>query len=155
MLTDDMKRDLVSELATAQTRQAACIEAMQIVQRRTGWVSDETIAAIADFLDMSIEELESVATFYNHIYREPVGKHVILICSSVTCWILGYETLKEHIRTKLGIGLGETTEDGMFTLIPIQCLGACDKAPSMMIDDILYVHLTPEKFDSIVESYRN
>ncbi|HMK34847.1 MAG TPA: NADH-quinone oxidoreductase subunit NuoE [Desulfomonilaceae bacterium] len=154
MLTDDMKRDLLAELAHSRTSQSACIEAMQIVQRHLGWVSDETICDIAEFLDMTPEELDGVATFYNHIYRKPVGRHVILICDSVCCWIMGYRGLREHITSRLGIDLGETTKDGLFTMLPIQCLGACDKAPALMIDGKLYTDLTAEKFDMLIESYR-
>jgi NADH-quinone oxidoreductase subunit E len=154
VLTDEMKQELQAEIDRSETRKAACIEAMQIVQRYLGWISDESLCDIADFLKMTPDELEGVATFYNHIYRKPVGKHVILICDSVCCWILGYEGLQQHIGKSLGIQLGETTPDGLFTLLPIQCLGACDKAPAIMIGDELYTDLTPDKFDEIIASYR-
>jgi NADH-quinone oxidoreductase subunit E len=153
MLPDDIKRDLMSELAHSENRQAACIEAMQIVQKRTGWVSDQAIRDIAEFLEMTAEELEAVATFYNHIYRKEIGAHVILICESVSCWILGYESLLEHIIKKLGINLGETTPDGLFTLIPVQCLGACHEAPAIMIDGKLHTNLDGQKFDELMRSY--
>ncbi len=153
MLTDDMKRDLITEIANSETRQSACIEALQTVQKHSGWISDETIRDIAAFLDMNPAELESVATFYNHIYRKPVGKHIILICDSITCWILGYERLLGHIKSSLGIGPGETTADGLFTMVSIQCLGACDEAPAIMIDETLYTKIDPERFDEIVKSY--
>jgi NADH-quinone oxidoreductase subunit E len=103
---------------------------------------------------MTPDELDGVATFYNHIYRKPVGKHVILICDSVSCWIMGYDGLREHITSRLGISPGETTEDGLFTLLPIQCLGACDKAPALMIDGKLFSDLNAEKFDKLIEQYR-
>lgn len=154
MLTDDMKRDLLAELAHSRTKRSACIEAMQIVQRYLGWVSDETLCDIAEFLDMTPHELDGVATFYNHIYRKPVGKHVILICDSVSCWIVGYENLLQHITDRLDITLGETTQDGLFTLLPIQCLGACDEAPALMIDGRLYTHLTSATFDDLIEKFR-
>ncbi len=154
MLTDNMKRDLMAELANSETTQSACIEAMQIVQKYVGWISDETIKDIAEFLNMTTAELDSVATFYNHIYRKPVGKHIIQVCDSVACWILGYEALLEHIKQTLAIGWGETTKDGLFTLVPIQCLGACDEAPAMMIDEKLYTKLDAAKFDEIVKTYR-
>jgi NADH-quinone oxidoreductase subunit E len=154
MLTEDMKRDLMAELATAETKQSACIEAMQIVQKYHGWISDETLISIADFLDMTPDELDGVATFYNHIYRKPVGKNVIMICDSVTCWILGYENLLAHLKNRLGIGLGETTTDGMFTLVPVQCLGSCEKAPAFMINDVLYTNLDAGRIDEIILQYR-
>lgn len=154
MLTEEMKREIEAEFDHCETKQAACIEAMQIVQRYRRWISDESIRDIAEFLHMTPDELDGVATFYNHIFRKPVGRHVILICASVACWIMGYEGLREHITDRLGIGLGETTRDGMFTLLPIECLGACDKAPALMIDGELYTDLDPARFDAILEGYK-
>jgi NADH-quinone oxidoreductase subunit E len=94
-----------------------------------------------------------VATFYNLIFRKPVGKHVILLCDSVSCWIMGYTRLREHLQSRLGIRLGETTADGQFTFLPIVCLGTCDHAPAMMIEDELYRDLDPEKLDAVLELY--
>ncbi len=155
MLTDLMKRELLAEIDRTETRQAACIEALQIVQRHLGWISNETLREIADFLNMTPDELEGVATFYNHIHRKPVGRHVILVCDSVVCWIEGVEEILEHIRATLHIEPGETTSDGLFTLLPVQCLGACDNAPALMIDEELFTNLTPARFDEIVAAYRD
>jgi len=94
-----------------------------------------------------------VATFYNLIYRQPVGRHVILLCDSVSCWIMGYDNLRDHLKSRLGIDLGGTTPDGRFTLLPSVCLGACDHAPVMMIDDDLHLDLTPERIDQILAGY--
>jgi NADH-quinone oxidoreductase subunit E len=102
---------------------------------------------------MTVDELEGVASFYNLIFRKPVGRHVILICDSISCWIMGYERMREHLTTRLGINLGETTADGRFTLLPIDCLGACDHAPALMIDDDLHGDLDPEKIDEILNKY--
>jgi NADH-quinone oxidoreductase subunit E len=102
---------------------------------------------------MSPDELDSVATFYNLIYRKPVGRHVILVCDSVSCWIMGYDPIREHLSSRLGIGLGETTQDGRFTLLPIVCLGTCDHAPAMMVDDELYGDLDPAKIDEILAKH--
>lgn len=154
LLTDEMKQELQAEIDRSETRKAACIEAMQIVQRRLGWISDESLVEIADFLKMTPDELDGVATFYNHIYRKPIGRHLILICDSVCCWIMGYERLEDYIAQTLGIRPGETTTDGMFTLLPIQCLGACDRAPAMMIGGKLYTDLTAARFDEIIAWYR-
>jgi NADH-quinone oxidoreductase subunit E len=119
----------------------------------SGWVSDDGLQDLAEFLDMTAEELDSVATFYSLIFRRPVGRHVILICDSISCWIMGYENLRAHLAARLGIGLGETSEDGRFTLLPIPCLGTCDHAPAMMIDEELYLDLTREKIDQILSQY--
>jgi len=79
---------------------------------------------------------------------------VILVCDSVTCWIMGYETIQEHLSKRLGVALGQTTADGRFTLLPIQCLGACDRAPAMMIDDELFTDLGPQEIENILERYK-
>jgi NADH-quinone oxidoreductase subunit E len=154
MLTDEMKKQIQEEVERSGTRKAGCIEAIQIVQQDLGWISDEVLVEVAEFLDMTPAELEGVASFYNHIYRKPVGKHRIMICASVSCWIMGYEKLLDHICQRLGIQMGQTTADGMFTLLPIQCLGVCEQAPALMIDEELYTHLDESAFDKILEKYR-
>ncbi|HET6514078.1 MAG TPA: NADH-quinone oxidoreductase subunit NuoE [Thermodesulfovibrionales bacterium] len=153
MLTDGERREILAELEHLSNRHAACVEALRIVQRYRGWVSDE-IRDIAAILEMTPEELDGVATFYSLIFRKPVGKHLILICDSVSCWVMGYERIREHLISRLGITPGETSADGQFTLLPVACLGACDQAPAMMIDDELHTNLTPEKIDEILERYR-
>ena len=100
---------------------------------------------------MSPSELDNVATFYNLIFRQPVGKHVILLCDSVSCWIMGYEKMRQHLSARLGIDLGGTTSDGEFTLLPIVCLGACDRAPAVMVDDDLHGDLDPQAMDRFEE----
>lgn len=151
MLSSDETKEIEHELEHYEEAHAASIEALKIVQRHRGWVSDESIRDIAGVLGMSVEELDSVATFYNLIYRRPVGRHVIHICDSVSCWLTGYEDQLEHLRERLGIGLGETTADERFTLLPIVCLGACERAPAMMVDGRLHTDLTPERIDGILE----
>lgn len=153
MLSDEEKNEIQKEMEHYPIPQAACIDALRIVQKRHGWVSDEQLAAVAGELKMSPAELDSVATFYNLIYRRPVGRHVILICDSVSCWIVGYQKLLDALRARLGIGLGETTKDGRFTLLPMACLGACDGAPAMMIDDDLHTRIEPEQIDEILSRY--
>jgi NADH-quinone oxidoreductase subunit E len=103
---------------------------------------------------MSPDDLDSVATFYNLIYRKPVGRHVILLCNSVSCWIMGYDRLRERLCRRLGIQLGETTADGRFTLLPIVCLGTCDHAPALLLDNDLHRDLSPDSVEQILESYR-
>lgn len=153
MLSADEITEIEAESARYPTRQAVCIDAMRIVQRHRGWVSDESLRDIAEHLGMSMTDLDSVATFYNLIFRRPVGRHVIMICDSVSCWMMGYDRMREHLGKRLGIGLGETTEDNRFTLLPIVCLGCCDHAPAMMVNDALHSDLNPEKIDRALESY--
>ena len=153
MLTEEERRDIEREIRQCEELRAATGEVLKIVQRHRGWVSDE-LQDLAAILGVTPAELDSVATFYSLIYRKPVGKHVILICDSVTCWIMGYEEVLAHLRSRLGIGLNETSADGQFTMLPVACLGACDRAPALMIDEELFVDLTPEKLDVILEKYR-
>ncbi len=151
MLTDDERREIEAELALYPDKRAGCVEAMKVVQRRRGWVSDESLKSLAALLDMTCEDLDGVATFYNLIFRRPVGRHVILLCDSVSCWIKGCDAMRAHLETSLGLTMGQTSADGRFTLLPIVCLGACDRAPVMMIDDDLHDHLTVDKIDRSVE----
>ncbi len=134
-------------------KQAASIEALREVQRSHGWVSDEKLDDVARLLDMSPDELDGVATFYNLIFRSQVGRHLILFCDSVSCWIMGCEKVRRHLESRIGVGPGQTTADGRFTLLPIVCLGACDHAPAMMIDDDLHGDLDPAKVDELVARY--
>ncbi len=155
MLSPEERQEIEQLMGHYPDRRAACIEALKIVQRRRGgWVSDEGIADAAEFLDMTADELDSVATFYNLIYRRPVGRHVILLCDSVSCWIMGYEGLRRHLCSRLAIEPGETTRDGRFTLLPNVCLGTCDHAPAMMIDEDLHRDLDADGVDEILERYR-
>jgi len=153
MLTDEVRNEIAAEAAHVNPKSGACIDALRIVQCHYRWVSDEQIRDIAVHLDMTPDQVDSVATFYNLILRRPVGRHVIRICSSVSCYIMGYERIRDYLARRLGIKEGETTRDGRFTLVPIQCLGDCDHAPSFMIDDDLYHDLDPTKINAILEKY--
>jgi NADH-quinone oxidoreductase subunit E len=153
MLTDDEMREIDAELQHYPTKRAVCVEALKIVQHHRRWISDESLQDVASYLEMSPHELDSVATFYNLVYRQPVGKHVILVCNSISCWVMGYGGLRERLVERLGIDLGQTTKDGRFTLLPIVCLGTCDRAPALMIDNDLHQDLTPDKLDEILARY--
>ena len=137
-----------------ENKQGASIEALREVQRSRGWVSDENLRDVARLLDMSADELDGVATFYNLIFRRPVGRHVILLCDSVSCWIMGCEALRRGIESRLDIKAGETTADGRFTLLPTVCLGACDHAPVMMVDDDLIGDLEIGQLDEVLARFR-
>jgi NADH-quinone oxidoreductase subunit E len=153
MLDERERRDIDREIAKYPAKQAAAPEALKIVQRYRGWVSDEALAEVARYLGMTEDELDGVATAYNLIFREPVGRHVLFMCDSISCWLTGQVELYEHVRKRLGIGFGETTADGRFTLLPIACAGACDKSPVMLVDDTLHVQLDASKIDAILEKY--
>ena len=153
MLTDIEKQQIDAQTQQYTQKQAACIEALKLVQEQRGWISDENIRDIAAYLEMTPDELDSVATFYNLIFRKPVGQHIIHVCDSVSCWIMGYERLRQQLTDRLGIDLGQTTADNRFTLLPIVCLGTCDHAPAMMVDNDLHQDVDPEKVEEILTKY--
>ena len=154
MLTTHEKHEIDEAIRLVPVRKAAGIEALKIVQEHRRWVSDESLNDIALYMGMSVEELDSVATFYNMIFRRPVGRHVILLCDSISCWVMGYEDIQEYLKNNLGIGLGETTSDGRFTLLPNCCLGTCDCAPALMIDNDLHRNLSLNQLDEILKKYQ-
>jgi len=148
MLTEQEHEMLAAELDRYPDRRAASIDCLvRLQQSRGGWVSDETLADLAPVLDMSVHELEALATFYNRLHRRPVGRHLIHVCDSATCWIMGSETVCSLLRERLGIALGCTTSDGRFTLLPTQCLGACEHAPVLAIDDEQHGGLEPPELE--------
>jgi NADH-quinone oxidoreductase subunit E len=154
VLSPEERQEIEAEFGHYPDKRALTIDAMKIVQKHRGWVSDEALKDVSEILGVSVSELDSVATFYNLIFRKPVGRHVIMVCDSISCWMMGYDRLRDHLTSRLGIKMGETTADGRFTLLPIVCLGTCDHAPAMMVDEDLHRDLDTEKVDSILEQYQ-
>jgi len=152
-LSPEETAEIEAECAHLPNRESAAIDAMMIVQRQRGWVSDASLAAIAHLLGMSVAALDSIATFYNLIFRQPVGRHVVMVCDSVSCYVMGADKLRKQVEEHLGVGLGETTADGRFTLLPIVCLGACDRAPTMMVDEDLIGDVTAERLAETFDRY--
>lgn len=155
---DYLNEEEVAEIEHERTlypdTRAVGLEALKIVQKHRGWVSDESLLAVAEYLGLPVAELEGVATFFNLIYRQPVGRNVILYCKSVSCWIMGCDQVKEKISGELGIDYGETSEDGEFTLIPVPCLGDCDRAPVMMVGPDQHRNLDEKNLGEIFARYR-
>ncbi|RPJ41294.1 MAG: NADH-quinone oxidoreductase subunit NuoE [Chloroflexi bacterium] len=154
MLSETERHEIEAEMKNYADPQAVSIDALRIVQRhRGGWVSDEAIHDLAEFLHMTPAELDGIATFYNLIFREPVGRHVIMLCNSVSCWVMGYDRVRARLKETLGVDFGGTTPDGRFTLLPIVCLGICDHAPAMMIDEDTYTDLKDDKVEEALRRY--
>jgi NADH-quinone oxidoreductase subunit E len=153
MLTDRERQRIEAEARSYPNPRAAVPEALKIVQDHRGWVPDKAVREIAELLGLSPATVDSTATFYNLILREPAGRHVIFICDNVSCWVTGYHAIRDHLCERLGIGLGETTEDKRFTLLPAACLGECDRAPAMMVDGDVFGNLNPEMLDAILAKY--
>ena len=143
-------QEINAEMSHYEDKTAVSIEALKIVQKHRRWVSDECLVAVAELLGISPAQLEGVATFYNLIYRQPVGKTVIHYCNSVTCWMLGAEQIRERLCQHLNVGLGEMSADGEYTILPIVCLGACDHAPVVMMGDELRLDITENAVNEIL-----
>lgn len=130
------------------------IDVLRAIQDQNGWVPDEGVELAAAILGLSPLQVEEIATFYDKIYRQPVGRRVIHVCDSICCWSRGGEEVYDYLRQKLGVEPGGTTADGVFTLLPTCCLGACGEAPAMMIGLTTYGNLTPERIDAILDQER-
>ncbi len=155
MLSEQELIEIEEELKNLPTRRSGSIDALKIVQKHQGHVSDEALADLAQVLGSTKAELDTVATFYNLIYRQPVGKHVIHVCDSISCFVCGGADMAGYLKKKLGIEFGQTTSDGLYTLLPIVCLGHCEQAPAMMMDWEIFGNLTPEKIDEVLGGLKN
>ncbi len=154
MIPAELKTDLQARIAAAITNREAAVDVMKALQAHYGWLTDEAVEETADLLGLSPLQVEELATFYEMIYRRPVGKRVIHVCDSISCWAMGGETLMSHIASLLGIRPGETTADGLFTLLPCCCLGNCGEAPTMMIGDTICGKVTNENAAKLLETER-
>jgi len=143
-------REINAEMSHYENKTAVSIEALKIVQKHRRWVSGQCLIAVAELLDISPAQLEGVATFYNLIYRQPVGKTVIHYCNSVTCWMLGSDQVGESLCRHLNVELGEMSADGEYTVLPIVCLGACDHAPVAMVGNELKFDITEDAVNEIL-----
>ena len=152
VLSDAERAAIEEEMHHYEDPRVASIEALKIVQQARGWVPDGAADAIGEILGIPASDVEGVATFYSQIFRQPVGRHIIRVCDSMTCYIGGHESVLDGIRTTLGIEPGQTTADNRFTLLPVCCLGNCDKAPALMIDDDTFGSVTAEGVASRLEA---
>ncbi|NNL75932.1 MAG: NADH-quinone oxidoreductase subunit NuoE [Desulfobacterales bacterium] len=154
MLPDNLKTSLVEQINRAEHPQELVVDVMFAIQEHYGYLTDEGVQETAGLFNLSALEVEQLATFYTFIYREPVGKYVIHVCDSVVCWMNGYESVWKYLCRKLDIQPGETTSDGLFTLLKVCCIGYCDRSPAMLINLKAYGNLTVEKIDGILAKLR-
>ncbi|MBN9350167.1 MAG: NADH-quinone oxidoreductase subunit NuoE [Chitinophagaceae bacterium] len=153
VISDEARQEIEKLFVHLPTKKAACIDALKVVQKHNRWVSDQALVELGPILGMTPHEIDGIATFYNIIFRRPVGRHVIYLCNSVSCWILGFEEVHKALKEKLQIDFGMTTKDDRFTFLPIPCIGTCDHAPAMIVDEDLYRDLKPEGLDEILAKY--
>jgi NADH-quinone oxidoreductase subunit E len=154
MTSDDKIRGLQKRLSGIDYPRELAIDVLFAFQERDGYLTDDGLREAAELLGADPMELEEIATFYDFIYREPVGKFVIHVCDGLTCWMFGQESVMDYLCRRLEIAEGETTRDGLFTLLPAACIGHCDRAPAMLINGVAYGPLTPEKIDSTLDNLR-
>jgi len=154
MLPEELKASLKKEISLSEHPRELVVDVMFALQDHYGSLSDGALEEASALLGMTPLEMEELATFYTFIFREPVGKYVIHVCDSVICWMDGFESIRDYLSQKLGIKMGETTPDGLFTLLPVCCIGYCDRSPAILINRKVYGPLTPEKLDIILEELR-
>jgi NADH-quinone oxidoreductase E subunit len=127
---------------------------LERAQSRSGYLSQELIAELAESLGLSISEVYGVASFYSFLSVKPQGRNVIRICKSIPCYLKDAQTIIEGVRKEIGIKPGETTADGRFSFQLTNCIGACDRAPAMMVNNDVHVDLTPKKISQILKAYK-
>lgn len=151
MLPEETRQKLIADIGASEHPREKAVDVMYILQRHYGYLNDAAVSEAAALLSMTPLEVEELATFYDFIYREPVGTYVIHVCDGVTCWMQHERAVFEYLCRKLGVEVGETTADGLFTVLPTACIGNCHLAPAMLINGKFYGLLTPEKIDDIFE----
>jgi NADH-quinone oxidoreductase subunit E len=152
-LTDDLKIDIAKKyFPRYPTKRAVLLPTLHAVQHAYGWIPTAALEEIAVFLELSPAEVMDTATFYEEYWLKPKGKYLVQVCRSLACEICRSNELTAHCRAKLGIELGETTADGKFTLVELECLGSCGTAPVALVNEVLHEDLTPEKLDHVLDT---
>ncbi len=151
MLSEQSKREIRRIRDEYPDPQSALLPALYLAQQDyCGWLPEQALDEVAEVMDLPPTQVAAAATFYTMLNRKPVGRHLIQVCTNVSCSLLGAEHLLSYISRKLGIGVGETTGDGRITLLEVECLGSCGTAPMMQVDDAYHEDLTEEKIDQIL-----
>ncbi|KTD19722.1 NADH-quinone oxidoreductase subunit NuoE [Legionella londiniensis] len=136
-----------------EQKQSAVMSALRIVQEQHGYLTQELMDAVAEYLEMPPIAVYEVSTFYTMYEHKPIGRHLINVCTNISCQLCDSDKIVKHLQATLGIKLGETTADGRFTLRSVECLGACVNAPMMQVNKTYHENLTPEKVDEVLEQY--
>jgi NADH-quinone oxidoreductase subunit E len=133
------------------TRQAALLPVLWVAQETWGWISKESAEEVARILELPASHVDGVLTFYTMYNLQPVGKNLLQVCTSISCHLAGAEALLAHCGKRLGIGLEETTKDGKFTMVEVECIAGCDRAPSLMVNDTYYEPMDEKKLDQLLD----
>lgn len=150
-LTADMKRELADKyFPRYPTKRAVLLPALHHVQHAYDWIPPQAMEEIAEFLELAPAEVMDTASFYEEYWLKPKGKYLVQVCRSLSCEICGSKDLTQRLRETLGVEVGETTPDGRFTLVELECLGACGTAPVALVNDALFEQLTPDKLEGVV-----
>ena len=150
MFSESNEKKLDTIITRYPVKRSAILPALFIAQEEHGYVTDDDVKYLADRLDMRVNEVEEVVTFYTMYSRKPIGKYKLQVCRTVSCWLSGAEEITERIQRKLGCGIGETTTDGKFTLVEVECLGYCDLAPCLQVNFDYHEKVTPDRVDEII-----
>jgi len=154
MLSEAACRQIQALISKYPKKRSALIPSLQLAQDETGYISPEIMCQLAGIFDLSPNEIHEVASFYTMLYKKPMGKYVIQVCTNISCMLCNAEEIVAHLTGKLGIALGETTPDGKYTLLEVECLGSCGTSPVMQINEDYHEDLTPEKVDRILDSLK-
>ncbi len=146
-----MEAEIEDILGRYPTRQAALLPVLWLCQRRWGWISPGVMRAVAARLELAPAFVEGVVTFYTMYQTAPPGKYLLQVCTTLSCQLCGTGELVRHLKERLGVDWGETTPDGRFTLLGVQCLGACGEAPVIQVNEDYYTEMTVEKLDRLLD----
>ncbi len=155
MFTEENLRKVEEIKKRYPNQMAAVLPVLWLAQEQFGWISEEAMHYVAELLDVPFNHILGVVTFYTMYNKKPVGKYHIQVCANISCMLRGSDNLLGHMEKKLGVRIGETTPDKMFTLNEVECLGSCGTAPMMQVNDDYYEDLTTEKIDRLVEEFRS
>jgi len=154
VLTPEARQKIESLKNVYETNQSALIPALHVAQSDQGWLSEETQREVGQILGLTAQSVRQVVTFYTMFNQKPVGRHMIQVCRNLSCTLLGGQRLQSQIQEKLKIADGETTQDGRFTYVSVECLGSCGTAPVLMVNDRYYENVTPQEVDRLLDELK-